>query len=352
MNCPQCGINVINASGICPGCGYKVSEPVSKPASEVKRELSGAIVADVPMKHPETAPNAETKWRDDVHQRFAAAQEKKDGDGANPAAAALRAEAAERIKMKKTIARPSDASLQRTMLPFKEAVQTQAVTQTNALRPEIAELKPVDSVQNVEIKNLIDKVVLRGTELPESSAPFIPPVDPVLKPDKTVNPAMSKADTRIIVPPSPDRGKTEKPTPDEPSEGRLILLSRTLSGLIDLVLIILFSGSFIAAADYFVGIVTLDARSMVSLAVLFLMIYFGYSLFFLTTSNQTIGMMITELRVISAGKSRPSFRQAAIRSGAFFISLLPVGIGLLWSLFNRDCRCLHDHLSGTIVSRM
>ena len=44
-------------------------------------------------------------------------------------------------------------------------------------------------------------------------------------------------------------------TPTATREGKLILLSRTLSGLVDLLIVVLCTGVFIIAADYFSGIV-------------------------------------------------------------------------------------------------
>jgi len=38
-----------------------------------------------------------------------------------------------------------------------------------------------------------------------------------------------------------------------------------------------------------------------------------------------------------------------LRFVALLLSLLPVGLGWLWCLFDRERRALHDHLSGTYV---
>jgi uncharacterized RDD family membrane protein YckC len=135
-------------------------------------------------------------------------------------------------------------------------------------------------------------------------------------------------------------------------EGKLILLSRTLSGLVDLICIVLCTGAFIIAADFFSGIVVLDVVSILDFLLLFLLMYFVYSIFFLATSNQTIGMMITDLRIVSADDGRPSLRQLLSRCCGHLLSLFGLGIGLLWSLFNRENLCFHDRLSGTHVVRI
>jgi hypothetical protein len=66
---------------------------------------------------------------------------------------------------------------------------------------------------------------------------------------------------------------------DSESEGKLILLSRTLSGLVDLMLVVLFTGMFIVATDHFWGISVVDSISIAHFSLLFLLIYFVYSVF-------------------------------------------------------------------------
>ncbi|HTY64154.1 MAG TPA: RDD family protein [Acidobacteriota bacterium] len=134
-------------------------------------------------------------------------------------------------------------------------------------------------------------------------------------------------------------------------EGKLILLSRTLSGLVDLIVVMLCSGVCLIAADFFSGIISLDAVSYLIFAVLFLLIYFFYSLFFLAASNQTIGMMITDLRVVDADGRRPSVSQLLRRCFGYLASLLVLGLGLLWSLFDRESQCFHDRISDTRIVR-
>jgi uncharacterized RDD family membrane protein YckC len=155
--------------------------------------------------------------------------------------------------------------------------------------------------------------------------------------------------TRIPVPVRETAGPAPRQFRD--SEGKLIFLSRILSGLIDLICIVLFVGIFIIAADRFSGILVLDAVSLADFAALFLLTYFVYSLFFLIASNQTVGMMIADLRVIGIIRMRPSLQQLLKRCFWFLVSLLVFGIGLLWGLFDRDNLCLHDRFSGTRVIR-
>jgi len=134
-------------------------------------------------------------------------------------------------------------------------------------------------------------------------------------------------------------------------EGRLIFLSRTLSGLVDLFLIVLFTGIFLCAADYFTNAPMLNSINVISFPALFLMIYFLYSVFLLGTNGQTIGMIMTDLRVVSVNKNPLLFSQVFRRSAAFLVSLFVLGIGLLIGVLSRDCMCMHDRTSETRVIR-
>jgi uncharacterized RDD family membrane protein YckC len=65
--------------------------------------------------------------------------------------------------------------------------------------------------------------------------------------------------------------------------------------------------------------------------------------------GQTVGKRIFRLRVISSSGRTPGPLVGCLRFVAMALSLLPVGLGWLWCLFDRERRALHDHLSGTYV---
>jgi uncharacterized RDD family membrane protein YckC len=65
--------------------------------------------------------------------------------------------------------------------------------------------------------------------------------------------------------------------------------------------------------------------------------------------GQTAGKRLFHLRVISSRGSAPGPFLGCVRFVTLLLSLLPVGLGWLWCLFDREHRALHDHLSGTYV---
>jgi uncharacterized RDD family membrane protein YckC len=67
-------------------------------------------------------------------------------------------------------------------------------------------------------------------------------------------------------------------------------------------------------------------------------------------SGQTLGKMLTGLRVVNMKGEFPTFSKLLLRhSVGYFLTLLTGGLGFLFSVFNLKGRALHDLLAGTIV---
>jgi uncharacterized RDD family membrane protein YckC len=65
--------------------------------------------------------------------------------------------------------------------------------------------------------------------------------------------------------------------------------------------------------------------------------------------GQTLGKRWFGLRVISTRGVSPTPSRAIVRYLAMLLSVLPVGLGWVWCLFDRERRAAHDHLAGTYV---
>ena len=133
-----------------------------------------------------------------------------------------------------------------------------------------------------------------------------------------------------------------------------ILFSRFLSGIIDLCLPVLTGFVFVFSASWILGFDFFMADSLEWAALISVFLFFLTSLFFLTTSQQTPGMYLTQLRIIRDG-AEPETDPEDIRLSAILIRVLfflPValsGIGLVWGIFDPLRRCGHDFLSGTRI---
>jgi uncharacterized RDD family membrane protein YckC len=67
------------------------------------------------------------------------------------------------------------------------------------------------------------------------------------------------------------------------------------------------------------------------------------------TNGRTLGKKIFGIRVVSNKEAELSLRTSFIRSCAYQLSYLALGIGFMLPLFRADKRTLHDIISGTEV---
>ncbi len=67
-------------------------------------------------------------------------------------------------------------------------------------------------------------------------------------------------------------------------------------------------------------------------------------------SGQSIGKMLTGLRVVRTDGNAASFSQLLVRhSIGYLLTIATVGLGFLFSILNPKGRALHDFLAGTVV---
>ncbi len=138
--------------------------------------------------------------------------------------------------------------------------------------------------------------------------------------------------------------------------GRVGLGRRVLAGAIDLTLLLLIT--FLFAAGTFV-ILNVDLMSLgenpramlvlssLNLGFLFLLSLL-YTLFFLGGGGQTIGAMVLGFEVVRGDGAPLGYKRALLRYLGFLLSCLPLFLGLLMALADRQGRALHDRLSGSI----
>lgn len=77
---------------------------------------------------------------------------------------------------------------------------------------------------------------------------------------------------------------------------------------------------------------------------LVLLAYFGW---LWHRGGQTLAMQTWKIRLVSNGGGTPAWRTLVLRYVLAWPSLLLGGLGIVWSLFDRDRQFLHDRLSGT-----
>jgi uncharacterized RDD family membrane protein YckC len=137
--------------------------------------------------------------------------------------------------------------------------------------------------------------------------------------------------------------------------------ARLVAGLVDVLLL----GSIDAAVLYFtlrvLGL-TFDDIALVPpipIAIFLLLLNGGYLATFTAAGGQTIGKMLTGIRVVAARPEddeghvgfslRVPLGAAVLRAAAYLVSLMPAGLGFAAILLDRGGRALHDRLSNTRV---
>ena len=93
-------------------------------------------------------------------------------------------------------------------------------------------------------------------------------------------------------------------------------------------------------------------NSQVSNAGWLIMILFGITNFviFPMFSGQSVGKMLTGLRVVKTDGNAASFSRLLVRHLIGYpLTILTAGLGFLFAVLNSKGRALHDFLSGTVV---
>lgn len=78
-----------------------------------------------------------------------------------------------------------------------------------------------------------------------------------------------------------------------------------------------------------------------------LVVIYVFFVGFWSRTGSTLGMLAWGLRVETADGKAPSIAVASVRFMAAIASWIPLGLGFLWQLWDKDQLTWHDRLSGT-----
>ncbi|WP_122435841.1 RDD family protein [Pseudomonas viridiflava] len=88
------------------------------------------------------------------------------------------------------------------------------------------------------------------------------------------------------------------------------------------------------------------------LSSLLLLVTFAFFAKFWTHAGQTLGMQVWGIRVQNADGTAISLMQALLRFFSAIASWLCVGLGFIWSLYDKQGLAWHDRFSGTRLVRI
>jgi uncharacterized RDD family membrane protein YckC len=126
---------------------------------------------------------------------------------------------------------------------------------------------------------------------------------------------------------------------------------RLMAALIDIAVIaVAFMGAALAAVTRIghLPMTRIVESGAVSAFLLFGMLY--YTLF-LTLAEITPGMKCARIALCTFDGRIPTRAELRSRLGALLLSLVPVGLGIAWALFDDDHLCWHDRLSRTYLRK-
>lgn len=121
---------------------------------------------------------------------------------------------------------------------------------------------------------------------------------------------------------------------------------RLMAAAIDFALIVCLVCATVAGIAGHVHPMPIKSAEMSAAAALILMGVL-YQAFFLLTTRFTPGMMYAGIALCTFDDELPTRTQLRDRLGALLLSILPVGLGMAWALFDEDHLTWHDRLSRT-----
>ena len=86
------------------------------------------------------------------------------------------------------------------------------------------------------------------------------------------------------------------------------------------------------------------------MAALTVLVGTGYKLLWICVGTDSPGLAWTQLRLLNFDGQEPTQRQRLERLGWAFLSILPAGLGLLWSVVDEETLSWHDHSSETFLT--
>ncbi len=126
---------------------------------------------------------------------------------------------------------------------------------------------------------------------------------------------------------------------------------RLAAGLFDTVLLAALDAVVIVLTLRLAGLdlQSLDTLPVVPLAGFLILLNGGYVVVLTLAGGQTFGKMAFGVRVVDRAGRPVTISTALVRALGYLVSVLPLGLGVVWMFFDTDRRALHDRLAGTRV---
>jgi uncharacterized RDD family membrane protein YckC len=129
------------------------------------------------------------------------------------------------------------------------------------------------------------------------------------------------------------------------------VLSQTISGAVDLLVIAVCTAPFLAMIALATGSIAARGTRISSVVMAFLVSFF-YLALTQCLAGRTFGMMLTNTRVVDTySRQMPSPGRALARTLGWYLALAPAALGLAWAAVDSKRRGWQDLIAGTFVAR-
>lgn len=130
-------------------------------------------------------------------------------------------------------------------------------------------------------------------------------------------------------------------------------LARLGAALIDAVLLSAINAAVVYLTLALAGLTWQDYHvlPLAPLVGFFTILSGGYLIVFIAAAGQTIGKMVTGVRVVGDNGQRVDVGGAVLRAAGCVVSMLTLGLGYLPAFFSADRRAVQDRMAGTRVVR-
>jgi len=320
------------------------SSATQEPA-ETKRQTSTLI--EFPLGRP--VP----EWRKQLSQRVREVQERKAREAAEEAAAAREAGAVScvlpsaQLELVPDLEQPLMNPIVSKALERLERARHvdhvsggfTATAAAPALEPEVeVAAEPQPELIEPKIPETKHKLTVVAPAKPEDEPPARKPVRVIS--DNVDDIALSYLETCLSM-----------PAIDSPNRDYASLTRRTISGFFDLLLVALMVSPVAAAIEYTNGNWS-NPRVIGLMSGITALTIFAYHTITIALTGRTLAMRMLSLRTIDIRTGLiPTGGQSLKRAFSYVFSLVPLGLGLLYALVDRDGRAIHDRLSKTAVIR-
>ena len=412
MQCPSCRAVYSNGLGLCPRCKTPssksptetITEPVNtteesialSPSDNVsvteEAEASAAIATpqatSTLIEFPGVSRASRPQWRKELSERVREIQERRARDAEADEATQRRAKqpAAEVAAPQLGLVPPQDAPAMNPIVAaalkrLERAHQSQPQmprTRSSMGGAAAAAFARVEEEQyQTDPKPALAQVAASSPPASATEQPQTIVAEKSLE-TKSVEPARehsliivpAPAATKVVAPaikPEPKRPVTERLEKTaavrvdelaseavfdaELYDDRAPVISRVAGSVIDILVVAFASSPFAAIIELTNGNWS-DWRVMASMGGIVLIVMFLYLTAATALAGRTWGMSLVSLRAVDADTGLPpTTKQSVGRAILYILSLITLGFGLLYALFDAEGRTAHDYLSSTAVVR-